>query len=178
MAEPTRRLFFALWPTPAVRRELERVGRLMHEACGGRRMPADDLHITLHFLGATPEDRLESLQALGAAVREGAFALTLAECGVWPRARVGWVAPQQIPPRLTALVLALSKGLDQLRIGHDHHAYRPHVTLLRNPGRPPHRLPAAEVFWPVASFCLVESRPPAAPGGSRYRVLAEWPLQP
>ena len=59
--EKTARLFFALWPDNEVRRTLDQAGRQLHAACGGRRMRAPNVHLTLVFLGNVEIARLDEL---------------------------------------------------------------------------------------------------------------------
>jgi 2'-5' RNA ligase len=63
-----RRLFFALWPSDAVRARLAQEAQ--SHAGLGRAIPVRNLHITLVFLGGVQEERVvEVLQA--AALSEG-----------------------------------------------------------------------------------------------------------
>ena len=45
------RLFFALWPPPATARALEDWTRKVMEQTGGKPMHAENIHLTLAFLG-------------------------------------------------------------------------------------------------------------------------------
>ena len=66
--EPTRRLFFALWPDEVMRGGLARAIRKAVRGSGGRPVPTESLHITLAFLGSVPERRVAALGALAGKV--------------------------------------------------------------------------------------------------------------
>jgi 2'-5' RNA ligase len=52
--------------------------------------------------------------------------------------------------------------------------FRPHLTLARHCARAAHHGPVQAVRWTVEQLVLVEST--LAAGGSRYRILSDWPL--
>src|SRR5690606_32306650 len=52
-AEPTRRIFFGLWPSPDTAQEIMALAHEAHAECGARIMRAETLHLTLAFLGST-----------------------------------------------------------------------------------------------------------------------------
>src|SRR3546814_10607201 len=58
------RLFFALWPGPALAATLAHWAAQAQAACGGRAMRPDTLHLTLAFLGARSEEHTSELQSL------------------------------------------------------------------------------------------------------------------
>ncbi|HVS77409.1 MAG TPA: 2'-5' RNA ligase family protein, partial [Steroidobacteraceae bacterium] len=76
--EPTRRLFFALWPDEAMRQAMIQAIRKAARASGGRPVDPGNLHVTLAFLGSVPQRRLPEL-AEAARVAAGG-----ADCGKDP----------------------------------------------------------------------------------------------
>lgn len=176
-------LFFAI-PAPAPVREL--AGRLqgaVRQAVASARLPGlDGLHVTLAFLGPTPEERAPDLLDLARAAVAGApgFPLVTAATGGFPgpgRARVFWLGfePQ---PALAALAGRLQAGLRAGRVAFDDRPFAPHLTLARF--RQPAALgrialpPLAPVRFQVEGFHLYQSVP--GPGGSRYRPLGSLGL--
>lgn len=167
------------WIAPLVRAQ----GRVR----GGRRVPVEDLHVTLAFLGEQPEARLEALaEALsGRALRAADL-----------RA-VGYGAFGAGTPRLLALDLAATDGLVALRdavrgaarealIELPRERFRPHVTLVRFPaggGRP-----GGAALGGVMAELGAPGLPPAragaltlwcstlTPDGPIYDPLEAWPL--
>lgn len=68
MREPTRRLFFALWPDETLRATFAHATHKAVRASGGRLVPARNLHVTLLFLGSVAERCIPELKAIGARV--------------------------------------------------------------------------------------------------------------
>src|SRR5579859_6565187 len=68
--EATRRLFFALWPNEALRAAFAHSVHGAAKACGGRPVPADNLHVTLAFLGSVPQRQLSELQSIAGQVAQ------------------------------------------------------------------------------------------------------------
>lgn len=167
-----RRLFYALWPDDRVRRALARWQR---DQLPPRARPTHvaDLHLTLHFLGQVEDAQLESLLGLGRDQRVDPFELVLDRIGHWPRPRVLWVGPSEIPLALIELHRELGKGLTQLGFELDPRPFAPHVTLARKVARPPEGLEFAPLRWQVSEWALVESRAGERP---LYHPLECWSL--
>lgn len=146
-----------------------------------RRLPQDDLHLTLAFLGArAPADAGVVGDLLGELARPvGELAVEGAI----------WLAPRG--PRVLAVALRAQPALGELHaelvaalagaIGFapERRALRPHVTVARARRAAPLRAqplvpaPPALVFAPAA---LVLYRSHTGPGGSRYEALARSPV--
>jgi RNA 2',3'-cyclic 3'-phosphodiesterase len=167
------RYFFALWPDAGVR------GRIMAAATQapvrGRLHQAEDLHMTLVFLGQLAESQLRCVYETADRIRCSAFKLAMDHTGYWSRPRILWAAPTQTPAPLSQLVFDLKEGLKACGFEPERRAYQPHVTLYRK---------AVEVVtgeiepcieWPVSEFVLAVSGG-GAPGSPRYQVLRRWPM--
>ena len=167
------RLFFALWPDDAVRAALAAWSAALHPVCGGRRIPAGNLHATLAFLGETPDEAQPGLRAAAGAVDTPRFELVLDAPGYWKHNRIAWAGASAFPIALPALADKLRGGLAARGVRFDPKPFVTHVTLLRD-ARPAAGLPPpsalAPIRWPVSDFCLVRS------AAGRYEVLARWPL--
>jgi len=168
----TRRLFFALWPDDPTRQAL--LHWQTHNLPGDVRWQhRADLHMTLHFLGQTPEGQLDALCSLGAGAAGTRFALVLDEIGHWRRPQILWAGSGSVPGELPELHARLGEGLHQLGIATETRTYRPHVTLARKVRELPPVQPLSPLTWPVTRLALVESRPGDAP---MYQPVAQWPL--
>ena len=164
-APATARLFVAVWPGAA-----ERAGLLRWQAAcrwppGARPASAERLHLTLHFLGDVPGQRLPAL-AGGLDVPSAPFELLLDRAAVWPNG-VAVLLPAAVPPALRELHDRLGDALRRLGLPFDARPFRPHVTLARRAAGA--ALPAHEaaVRWHVHGHVLVASE-----GG--YRVLHRY----
>ena len=171
----TLRLFVALDLPATVRRELaawcERVA-----PDHIRRIPADNLHVTLAFLGSRSQDEADAVAALLPAV---AVALGEATTGgaLWlpPRRPAVLTVAIEADGRLAALHAAVVAGLQEaIGFEPEARAFRPHVTVGRVPRDArlrPSSLPAPpELTFTAPSMTLYRSR--TQPGGARYEPVA------
>jgi len=167
------RLFFALWPDEAVRRQLAGVAEGF-ELPDGRRVPARNLHLTLVFLGNVEDEVEACLMEGAAAIRTAPFALDFDQAGSFRGSGVAWLAPGECPSELLDLVARLRDLSARCDIETEERPYRPHLTIARKLKRRPRRMELAPIHWQINSFCLVESTPGEA--GSEYTVRRAWRL--
>jgi 2'-5' RNA ligase len=194
IGEHTRRVFFALWPEGDSLRAA--VARATHEVvgiCGGRPVPAHNLHVTLVFLGSIAEDRLPELEALAARVAGTNVAspseLIFNRIEYWQRPRVlvataspsaGVVVAGALAAKLfeAASSAGFAPDLKSLGLVGDASSspFRPHVTLGRKVPGPIAAVDIGPLRWGFTRFALVQSQ--RGPDGSEYSVMATFPLQP
>lgn len=176
VAATHRRLFFALWPDPAVVEQLVRWAHLAHDLCGGRAMRADTLHLTLAFLGSVETERIPALQELLAARRWPGGTLVLDHMGQFRGPRIVWAGSSTPVPWLETLHAALWRDLNRQGLTEPAEAFRPHVSLLRNAGAADlAALPAQPaITWRADRLVLVASLPRES--GSYYEVISEYAL--
>ena len=170
----TARVFFALWPNPAVQSALDRTAQELHAMCGGRQTRRDTIHITLVFLGEMELERLEALRVAAGNVRAPAFSWELSKFGWWRHNRIAWAAPEATPPALVQLVEQLQSGLKEAGFQFDERPYLAHATLLRKADCRHAVLSAEPISWEVNDFVLVRSV--LGPEGSAYEIIGRWPL--
>lgn len=163
------RLFLALWPDPAVRHALRERRDLWDWPRGASPVHPDKLHVTLHFLGSVPSERVPDLRR-GFAVPFTPFALTFGVPRLWHNG-IAVLEPASEPPELLQLHADLSSALVALGLQPEARKYRPHVTFARRasgaevpPAPPP-------LTWQVNGYALVESQPD---NGGVYRVLEHY----
>jgi len=173
LARKNRRLFFALWPTDAVRARLAAEAQSRAEL--GRVIPASNLHVTVVFLGAVPEQRLAGVLEAGKLTRPVRFLLHLDRVEFWRRSNLICLTAGHTPAQLQAIVDGLHAALGERGFElHAHEIFRPHVTLVRDVSRGLAAAAIAPVQWPIESLALVESK--VGQRGSEYTVLEEWKL--
>lgn len=172
---PVQRLFFALWPAPETARRIWQATAKLVPRGVGRRLPAQQLHLTLAYLGQQDARQLHCVSEVASRLQAQAFNLTLDQTGHFPRPQVVWLGASQTPAALAALQDDLVSQLTQY-CGYqpESRPFLPHVTLIRKVRRVdlPERIPP--LAWPVASFALVRSD--TRPSGAEYSVLRAWPL--
>jgi 2'-5' RNA ligase len=165
----TERLFIGLWPQGPVRDELAAWRDAWRWPAAASPVATEKLHMTLHFLGDVPRERIAALgDAL--ALPFSAFELTLGRPALW-HGGVAVLELDEAPAGLLALHGAIGAALDTVGIARDQRPYRPHVTMARRAGgavapEETHSLP-----WRVEHFALMASR------GGVYEVVREYRCQ-
>ena len=169
-------MFFALWPEGQPRNELGRWAAALHRLCTGRRMPTEDLHITLAFLGLVEAGRFDELVAAVRSVHAQRFTMRMEQPGYWAHNHIAWLGAKEIPPELEAMVAELRRALDQAGFAYDPKPFVPHVTMVRNARAPKEEWPTLlPVEWPVNGFALIVSDRDES--GTYYRIAA-GPFEP
>ena len=168
-----QRLFFALWPSLELSRELYGVAGQILEG-DGRRVPPENIHLTLAFLGAVNASFRQCAEQGAAAIRTGSFTLTLEQIGCWPTSGIVWVGPRHTPEPLSRLVQELNAGLVACGYVPEERSYAAHLTVARKWRQCNKNLPIDALIWEVRRFCLVQSHTHAE--GARYEIVASWGL--
>jgi 2''-5'' RNA ligase len=167
------------------------IARLCQGIAGARWTRAEQLHITLRFLGDTAEDRLADLRAGLREVRTPRFELALRGTGVFPPpsarkpARVLWLGLEP-PESLRALKDAVDGCLS--KHGPDpetaKRGFSPHLTLARFPTRPRHdldRFLAEHAGFDGGRFVVSDFhlyRSTLRPEGALHEIVESYPLAP
>jgi 2'-5' RNA ligase len=184
------RLFVAIELPEALRRRLaEAIEALRSRLPRARWVRMENLHLTLAFLGETPEERLPDLErALGPVfAQRRVFSLELRKPGNFPergRARVAWIGFEE-SSELRALENGVRRAREQ-KLGHEveKRPFHPHLTVARCSPPWPSRAAAAwrdsaleglGASFPVERGVLVQSR--LGSGGARYSRVHSYPLE-
>lgn len=178
------RLFVALPLPDPIRQQLNLLQFLLPLP---RRVPPENLHLTLAFLGEIPSDLAEDAHHALEAIRAPAFALTLSGVGAFGEAQPRLVYAGVRPaPELDHLHRKVDTALRRAGVAPERRRFHPHVTLGRFDPRAVDRprLAAAMVAndgfaagpFPVDSFALYRSH--LGREGAHYEDLARYPLQP
>ena len=174
-SQASLRLFVALELPPALR---QRLAALPLDLPGLRRVPPQQLHVTLYFIGDS--DQAETIGEALSRIEAAPVSLALQGSGRW--STVLWAGLRQ-DAALSDLHQRVTQALGNCGLRRERRAFRPHVTLGRfRAQRPPARLNA----WlrsqrslrsspvTVDEFCLYSSQ--LTPAGARYRILQRYPL--
>jgi 2'-5' RNA ligase len=191
----TSRLFVAVPVADDVRRS---VGELMEAVAGApikerapgqpRWVRADGLHLTLRFLGATPDERRPALATALVAAARGVvpFPIVLSGGGAFPnpsRPRVLWLGIGEGQAHLADLARRLDDQLAPLGWPREGRPFAAHLTLARTDGVPDADERArclielardVELSWQADRLALYKSI--LGRGPARYEVIAEAPL--
>jgi RNA 2',3'-cyclic 3'-phosphodiesterase len=159
---------------------------------------SESLHVTLKFIGATPDENVEGIRQTLATIEAAAIETRFCGYGFFPGGRdprVFWIGIEA-GSKLTSLAAIVDRKLESLGIPKEQYPFRPHLTLARGPGGSgsprrhkrdrPNRafrslqeqlaaLPAPEFGTMTAhEFFLYQSQ--LSPDGSKYRKLAGFAL--
>jgi 2'-5' RNA ligase len=168
-----QRLFLALWPDEAIRRRLVECFPLLR-GCGGRKVPLENLHITLAFLGSVDADTRACLEQQLDVVTASSFTLEMDELGFWRRPQVVWLGASQVPPALSALVNEVKKAMLVCSLEPESRPFQAHLTLMRKAKRMPLETNPPPMLWRINDFALIASE--TLPEGAHYEVLRRWRL--
>jgi 2'-5' RNA ligase len=171
----------------SVARLAEEVQANAEAAAGAQRSPVrwvrmDGLHVTLRFLGPTPEARIADLSAIvdDAAAFVEPFRVLIRGSGAFPsarRPRTLWLGIDDGATQLAALARRIDDGLVKAGWPIDERPFRAHLTLARADGRREgpvvadllaERAAAFETEFPADRLILFES----VTGGGPARYVA------
>jgi RNA 2',3'-cyclic 3'-phosphodiesterase len=170
-----------------MRESMAQATREAARASGGRPVRADNLHVTLAFLGSVPERRLPELAATARAAAQtmrsefsgAGFAavpleLTFRRLEHWRAAELLCALPDEPEPRTAALARGLQQLLTRSGFAPDLKPFRPHVTVVRKVVRSGPLGKMHPVLWRFTELTLIESR--TLPQGALYSVVESHAL--
>jgi 2'-5' RNA ligase len=179
------RLFTGVSIPPPLLETLTGVLAKLRSVAPLRWSPAENLHITLKFIGNWPEVRLgEITAALASVPQPGSFKIDLSGFGYFPnphRPR-NFFAAVHAGPELASLATAIDEALYKIGCPPENRPYTPHLTLARMKDEDIRSLrehiAAMSNFqfgsFEAKQFHLYSSS--QSGGGSMYSVLASYPL--
>lgn len=181
----TRGLTRAFVAIPMPEDAAARLAALARGCPVGRRVPEENLHLTLSFLGDVSDAGLEDLHDTLQAIRSGPVELSFEGLGVFgdDKPRTLW-AGVAAAPGLTELQGRVERAARRAGLAPEARRFVPHVTLVRMKGRREDAEPLARYLGqrvgatvpPVraVAFSLMASR--LRPEGAEYEELARYPM--
>ena len=155
-----------------------------------RRVKVENLHLTLAFLGQTPDERIGDVTAAASdsAAAVSSFTLAFDRAGRFPergRPRVVWLGLAEGASRVLELGAGVSAALRSRGLRFDDRPLAPHLTLARvvedasaaeakTVGAALEGLAIPELRFEVNEIAVVQSV--LSPKGPRYTALATVPL--
>jgi RNA 2',3'-cyclic 3'-phosphodiesterase len=171
------RLFVALrLPDDAVARLVEWQERELGGGPDLRIVPADNLHVTVAFLGGRPAADLEGIAEVVRETARGAAQPVLEAVRYQETRSVGMIVLSDENDRATSLAEGLFDGLERIRVfERERRDWLPHVTVVRFRERP--RLtPPLPALGRVMSSELAVMMSRLRPSGAQYEALESVPL--
>ncbi|HEY8047646.1 MAG TPA: RNA 2',3'-cyclic phosphodiesterase [Ramlibacter sp.] len=164
------RLFIALWPTDGVRSHVHEWQSQWQWPEKASVVAPERLHVTLHFLGEVPAERILDLKYVLQPIRAQQFELHFVRSEMWPHG-VAVMRPVHSPMPLRGLHGRIGLALASIKMTPQDRPFRPHVTLARRAAGalpPPH---PPDVTWAAHDgFALVQT----VPGGRGYEILGRF----
>lgn len=172
--QSTIRVFYAFVLPPQLHPEIGEIARSTARRVRGRPVPADNLHLTLAFIGEIASSQLPTLIDVGAMQHGGAMTLVLDRLGGFKPADVAWLGSSRAPVELGRFAEALARAVVAAGIACDERPFHPHLTIARRCRITPEEQAIGPYSWAIDEFALLRSKVGRA--GARYRTLAKWPL--
>jgi 2'-5' RNA ligase len=169
------RLFFALWPDEALRERLHDVAGEVPVEGAARRVPRENLHMTLHFIGNVFFEEMTCLRRQARRVRADNFRFDIDCQGSFSKPRVAWLGCRDAPAAVAELQAQLGRQLKLCGYQPEARRYHPHVTVARKIEPTSDRLRFEPITWMVTEFALIKVR--QLENGVQYRVVETYPLQ-
>jgi len=174
------RIFFAIWPDNDAQKQLAELAKQLRleSLCGGRKIKAENIHLTLVFVGKVYPDRLDALRDVADSVNQSgslAFDLVIDEVRYWKHNHIVYLAPGKVPQELVDLERALRDTISAAGFPLEQRAYAPHITLMRNAFCPALPELVEPVAWRVREWTLVKSEQTS--NGSVYTPIGRWSLE-
>lgn len=127
----TARLFVAIVPPVTVQTEMAALGRRLEDV---RWTPAENLHLTLRFIGDAPPEKQAAFEQALMRVQVEPFILPPGGVGVFPTrgpAKVLWAGIGNGHTRLFQLRKQVDEALLSVDMSIDVHSFHPHFTVGR-----------------------------------------------
>ncbi len=153
---------------------------------------ADQIHLTLKFLGDVESMRIQAIRAaLSESLRDAhPMALELAGNGAFPnidRPRVLWAGVNMLTGDLVQMHARIEQAMERIGFQPDGRAFAPHLTLGRvregagsvylQAVRAALTMPGRETSLPFSGSKVTLFRSQLKPEGAIYSALAEFPLE-
>ena len=168
------RVFYALVLPPQLRPAIGEIARATARRIHGRPVPAENLHLTLAFIGDIANSQLPTLIDVGAMQHGEATTLVLDRLGGFKRAGVAWLGSSHPPVELGRFAAALARAVVAAGVPCDERPFHPHLTIARRCRGSPDEQPIGPHSWAIDGFALLQSE--TGREGARYRTLSKWPL--
>ncbi len=166
----SKRLFIAL-PIPPNIASTIHTWQQQQSIAKARAVPANNLHLTLAFLGEQHESHINSVGSALATICCQPWLQSLDQCGLFQRAKVAYLAPKKAAPELLQLATEIQQTMGKIISYRPQQQFIPHVTVFRQFTGSSNDLWLQQQWnWPVSHFALYHSL------HGNYHLIEQWPL--
>lgn len=166
-----KRLFFALWPDDRQRDTLRNALRPIVPTLEGKPVDRRSWHVTLVFIGAFSERRIDELLQAVSGIRCPPIRLRFDKVTYYARPKIAWLEAMTVPAELGSLVTQLEISLEPYGFRPENRTYRPHITVARKVRAFEAQSLARPMEFTWSDFQLMESV--STPRGVQYRPLKQ-----
>ena len=172
------RLVFALWPDAGIRGRIGMAAAALDLPGSARRVPSENYHLTLVFVGETTQTQLDALVEIGSYLQGSACTVRFDAYDYWPESQSAVAVARQTPAALGKLrnrLLGTLANCDAApKISGPGASLRAHVTLARKVAQAPVLQAMSPFDWRAQSFSLIRSD--TSRRHRAYTVVKTWPL--
>ena len=140
-----------------------------------RRIPVQNYHMTVAFLGETDEAALQSLAEILDGFSHPTIDIQLDEVGFFADSGLLWLGSRAVPDQLVSLQKKCVKAANRIGCRGSAKNYRPHITLARKAASPP-AAALIDPYFRLSARRLELWSSVRTPDGARYNTVASWPL--
>jgi 2'-5' RNA ligase len=170
MRSHSLRLFIALWPPDETRAAIAHWQSQWTWPDKASVVPAERLHITLHFLGDVAPQQVADLKYVLKSVASPRFQLQFGRADLWQHG-IAVLRPDQLPTPLRGLQARVGLALTKIGLPVETRLWRPHVTLARRAADAKAPAQAPDFTWQGdGGFALVQT----LGGGRGYETLERF----
>jgi RNA 2',3'-cyclic 3'-phosphodiesterase len=181
------RLFIAVELPERVRRHLQRMQEILQPIFGSRPVRAEQLHLTLKFIGETPDAAMPRLVERLQAIEMGPIRLATSGVVCFPPngpVRIVAASLTDVDEHCRQLQSNIDRACHVAGFPLDGRPWTPHITLIRAKQHAPASARAAAtaavtkmpvVIFDPDEFLLIESR--LGSGGPIYANVAKFPIE-
>ena len=151
----------------ALTEQLKRYSSQVHSQVGGRAVKAENLHVTLAFLGDLNTTQIAAIIDCCLPL-PGNFRIKLDRVGFWKNRGLVWIGGRQPDLEFKQFIEGLRGRMRRLGFRIDQRSFIPHITLLRKARKRP-RISLDSLEWVIQEYTLSASV--LGQEGARYSVL-------
>ena len=143
------------------------------------KIPSQNFHITLSFLGALSPSQLDRLcSETDELLTRKVFCasnINIDQYAYWPKPGIAWIGPSTWPKQVDLIQQQLAQLAKRLHLRQSKQSFQPHISLFRSKMPPSAPLLQPAFSIPCDTIVLYESIQKRV--GTEYHEIESWPLK-